>query len=126
MFREPLALEVKPATGASDSICGGESERLGCSSQIFTLLFESCKFFAPKLTRTRSRSSVKPCQNEETCYQEYLLRSHVSLIFPIPVLPHGKHCLQQQSMFLLHDRDIFCFPKHCFPCGKTGKHRGDI
>ena len=25
-------------------------------------------------------------------------------------------------MFLLHGRNIICLRKHCFPCGKTGKH----
>lgn len=32
-----------------------------------------------------------------------------------PVKPHGKHCFQQQNMYLLRGRNIS-------PCGKTEKH----
>ena len=37
----------------------------------------------------------------------------------IPVLPHGKHRFLQQNMFLFYGKSIF-------PCGKTGKHWGNV
>ena len=56
-----------------------------------------------QITRTKKRFSevLKPWQNEETCCQKHLLRTHAS--------PNVSHLL------LLHGKNIF-------PCGKTVKH----
>ena len=79
------------------------------------------------------------CAEHVICFSQPILspgktRKHVARnicyghMFPrcFPVLPHGKHCFQQQNMFLFHGRNIFCCRKHCFLCGKTGKHRGNM
>ena len=80
-------------------------------------LLSSLNFRVPPRTRNFQVRLTKTWQNQETCFQKDLQPTHTSSM--CPSFAKSEALFPAAKYFLLHGRNIF-------PCGKTGKHWGNM